>query len=741
MGEVYRAHDPRLGRDVAIKLLPGDLAHDPERVMRLEREARLLAGLNHPNIVVLHSIEDDGGLRFVTMELIQGTPLADLIVPGGLSATRLMELAIPVAEALVAAHEKGVVHRDLKPANVMVARGGQVKVLDFGLAKLALPPDLDRTQGPTISNPLSMAGEILGTPAYMSPEQVRGEPVDARTDLFSFGVLLFELATGRRPFEGASAAELVSSILRDPPPDLAMVRADLPAGLGRIVGRCLEKNPRQRIQTALDVVNELRALQGSPGGGNPPGVVPSPTGAGPAAPRRTRMRAGLAIGVVLLLVAGAGWVVLQRRSAPRGTDPVAGNRRTVAVLEFGNLTGDPSLDWMKRGASELLATALVQSPELDVFDAQRLGELAAGQDRREASSTPTYGFLARHGIHRAVTGAILRSGSELRIQGRIVDTADGRLVHAYEVAGPAETGMFHLVGRLVTDMQVALEVNLTGDREAESWLREITTSSADAYRLYLRGHQALLGSRWKEAADAYEKALELDSTFVAARTELSGVYWNLGDETNLDLTRAAMHRLRGRADHRNRLRIDLLESVVGGDSPGLVRAASALVDLYPENRFYTYLLGRGYYMTGQFQRCLQTLRPLVEQRYEWAWTYALAARSAMHLGDAAEARRLFESGLEVTRDPELGYAYVRFLRQQGDRERIRAVIEEGLRSPIIAESPVAEGELRVELAKELNARGDREQARAEIGRALVLLPRNDEAWPEADSLARAMGRE
>jgi tetratricopeptide (TPR) repeat protein len=202
-----------------------------------------------------------------------------------------------------------------------------------------------------------------------------------------------------------------------------------------------------------------------------------------------------------------------------------------------------------------------------------------------------------------------------------------------------------------------------------------------------------------------------------------------------------MHRLRGRADHRNRLRIDLLESVVAGDSPGLVRAASALVDLYPENRFYTYLLGRGYYMTGQFQRCLQTLRPLADQHYEWAWTYALAARSAMHLGDAAEARRLFESGLEVTRDPELGYAYVRFLRQQGDLERVRAVIEEGLRSPIIAESPVAEGELRVELAKELIARGDRERARAEIGRALVLLPRTDEAWPEADSLARALGPE
>src|SRR4029079_5458641 len=200
-------------------------------------------------------------------------------------------------------------------------------------------------------------------------------------------------------------------------------------------------------------------------------------------------------------------------------------------------------------------------------------------------SPPTNAFLARHGIRRAVTGTILRSGGALRVQGRIVDTSDGRPVHSYAVEGPADSGMFHLVGRLIPDLQVALEVNLTGDREAEAWLREITTTSADAYRLYLRGHQALLASHWKEAADAFEKALDLDSLFVAARTELAGAYWNLGGGPRLELTRAAMRRLRGRADPRNQLRIDLLESVVGNDPPGTVRAASSLAQLYPENRF------------------------------------------------------------------------------------------------------------------------------------------------------------
>jgi len=225
---------------------------------------------------------------------------------------------------------------------------------------------------------------------------------------------------------------------------------------------------------------------------------------------------------------------------------------------------------MKRGVAELLSAALVQSPQLDVFDAQRLGDLAAA-DR--TSTAPSIAFLARHGIQRAITGTIMRSGGDLRIQGRLVDTENGRPVHSYAVEGAADSGLFHLVGRLIPDLQVALEVNLTGNREAEGWLREITTTSADAYRFYLRGHQALLASHWKEAASAFEDALALDSLFVAARTELSGAYWNLGDDANLQLTRAAMQRLRARADHRNQLRIDLLDSVVGGDPQVVVRAA------------------------------------------------------------------------------------------------------------------------------------------------------------------------
>jgi hypothetical protein len=199
-----------------------------------------------------------------------------------------------------------------------------------------------------------------------------------------------------------------------------------------------------------------------------------------------------------------------------------------------------------------------------------------------------------------------------------------------------------------------------------------------------------------------------------------------------------MRRLRGRADHRGQLRIDLLESVVGGNAPGIVRAASELVRLYPENRFYTYLLGRGKYTTGEYRRCLDTLAPLVAQRYTWSWTYVLSARSAEQFGDLTGARDDFERGLEVTHgDPELAYAYARDLRTRGERQRIGAVLEQGLRSPSLAESPTGGGELRLEHAKLLAERGQGALARAELERACALLPREDEAWAEADSLRRS----
>ncbi len=273
MGEVYRARDTRLGRDVALKVLPPNVAADPERLERFEREARTVASINHPNIVVLHSVEDDAATRFLTMELVDGQALDRHVVPGGLAIERVRDLGIAVAEALAAAHERGVVHRDLKPANVMLTSDGRVKVLDFGLAKLgrarAASTDSDTE---TAVAALSRAGQVVGTIPYMAPEQVRGEDADERTDVFALGVVLYELATGRRPFQGPNAAVISSAILRDPPPSFASVRSGVPPELESVVLRCLEKDPGARYPTARAVGDALRQV----------GPIGGPASLGPA---------------------------------------------------------------------------------------------------------------------------------------------------------------------------------------------------------------------------------------------------------------------------------------------------------------------------------------------------------------------------------------------------------------------------------------------------------------------------
>ena len=258
MGEVYRATDTKLGRDVALKVLPAEMARDAERLTRFRREAKTLAQLDHPNIVTIYSVEECDGIHFLTMQLVEGQPLDRLIPAGGLPLEQIVDIASALGDALAAAHDKGIVHRDLKPANVMLSNEGRVKVLDFGLAKDVRGANAGDA---TLTSSQTQVGVVMGTPAYMSPEQTSGRPLDHRTDIFSLGVVLHEMATGQRPFKGESSAELMSAILRDTPPSVTEVRPDLPSDLARIVRRCLEKDPRHRVQTARDVSNEFRDLR------------------------------------------------------------------------------------------------------------------------------------------------------------------------------------------------------------------------------------------------------------------------------------------------------------------------------------------------------------------------------------------------------------------------------------------------------------------------------------------------
>jgi serine/threonine protein kinase len=282
MGEVYRALDTRLGRDVALKILPPALANDPARIDRFKQEARVVASLNHPHIVTLYSVEESDGIHFLTMELVEGETLGARLRSTGLPVAEVLDIAWAVADALTAAHSKNIVHRDLKPANVMITQDDRVKVLDFGLAKWN-PESADsesedaerRADAETMAQ--TGAGIVMGTVPYMSPEQVEGKTVDHRSDLFSLGVMLHEVTAGRRPFEGGSAAALASSILRDPAPDLCARRPDIPQPFGDLVARCLEKNPDRRVQTAKGVRADVDAIRRGIDSGRRAPVAPKPS--------------------------------------------------------------------------------------------------------------------------------------------------------------------------------------------------------------------------------------------------------------------------------------------------------------------------------------------------------------------------------------------------------------------------------------------------------------------------------
>ncbi len=381
MGQVYRATDTKLGRDVALKVLPSDMASDPDRLARFQREARAVAALNHPNVVTVYSVEEADNVHFITMELIEGQPLDHLITSDGLPLERIVEIAGALAEALAAAHEKSILHRDLKPANVMVTNDGRVKVLDFGLAKdVGAKASNDAT---LTSAGHTQAGIVMGTPAYMSPEQVAGRALDHRTDIFSLGVMLHEMATGRRPFEGSSSAELISSILRDNPPSVTDARPELPSDLARVIRRCLEKDPRHRMQTARDVSNEFRDMARTV---TRPAAVPAVSARVPIAADSGTARADEGF-----------W---------------------VAVLPFKYAGGNADLKALAEGLSEEVITGLSHFSYLRV-----IGRGSTAKYSSESGDVRTIG--KELGARYVMEGSLRQAGSKLRLAVQLVDAVSG----------------------------------------------------------------------------------------------------------------------------------------------------------------------------------------------------------------------------------------------------------------------------------------------------------------------------
>jgi TolB-like protein/cytochrome c-type biogenesis protein CcmH/NrfG len=415
MGEVYRAHDPRLGRDVALKVLPADMARDPARLERFAREARAIAALNHPHIVTIYSTEEADGIRFLTMELVEGQPLDALIPANGMPLARFLELALPLADALNAAHQKQIVHRDLKPANVMIASNGRLKVLDFGLASAPtanVAPDFslaDLVTSPQVTTP----GTIIGTMPYMSPEQVEGKPLDHRTDLFSLGVMFHEMLTGTRPFSGESSPQLMSSILRDTPSSTSDLRADVPEALSRLIARCLEKQPDDRVQTARDIYNELRHVQ------------------------------------------------KQLESGPRPR-PDSGSARAagadslwLALLPFTTRGADPDGVSLAAGLTEDITAGLARFPSLSVVAHQSaLGFKDSPLDIRQIAERLNARYM--------MSGSVRKSASGVRIAAHLIDARSGAQLWTETYDRRSDEIDIYAIQDDVTDRVVATIADNTG---------------------------------------------------------------------------------------------------------------------------------------------------------------------------------------------------------------------------------------------------------------------------------------
>jgi TolB-like protein/Flp pilus assembly protein TadD len=511
MGVVYEAFDSDLDRKVAVKVLPAMTTEDPHRLERFRREARAVAALNHPNIVTIHGIESGEGKHFLVMELVEGQSLDRLIGEKGLPLRRMFDLAIPIADALSAAHAKGVVHRDIKPANVMVTPDGLVKVLDFGLAKAAIAPmspEDGETHAATRTTPLTGEGVIVGTAPYMSPEQLQGHEVDQRGDIFSLGVVLFEMVTGKRPFEGESRIALASSILKDTPDSVSELRADMPRQLGRIIKQCLEKDPDRRFQTVRDVRNQLESLQQEilSGESQASGV----RRASPA-PRWGRIAVGI-LGLVAIVLAVVAW----RARAPSSPTAPAGVLKIV-VLPFEN-QGEPDDEYFADGMTDEITTRLAAMKGLAV-----ISRASAMQFKKARPALSEIG--AQLGVDYVLDGRVRwqrasDGTSTVRVTPELVRIAEDTQVWTESYVAVL-ANIFEVQANIAR--KVSEELGLTLLEPARVAGDSRATANLEAYDVFLRaneyfhrGAELAHGAEYQIAARLYDQVVELDPEYALA---------------------------------------------------------------------------------------------------------------------------------------------------------------------------------------------------------------------------------
>ncbi len=528
MGVVYAAEDQKLGRRVALKFLPAELSKNPHALERFRREARAASSLNHPNICTIHDIAEHDGQIFLVMELLEGQTLREAIAQRALPLDSLLDIGIQLTDALEAAHKKGIVHRDIKPANIFLSLHGSAKLMDFGLAKVSAE-DASPGQGPetldggvrgsdsmgvgTTEEALTTPGVAMGTVAYMSPEQARGEELDARTDLFSFGAVLYEMATGHIAFRGSTAAVVFHAILETTPKAPSSINPSLPAKFDEIVSKVLEKDRALRYQSAAEIGADLKRLKRD----SDTARIQISSKSGPVmttAPRNNKLRMGLLAAMLsIAVVLGLTFLFIAKRSSENTMD-------SVAVLPFVNATGNADTEYLSEGITQGLINTLSQLPNVKVVSL-----ISAFRYKGKSIDPPQ---VARElGVHTILTGRMIKQGDTFSISAELVDAEHDRQMWGKQYQRKL-SGVDTLQSEIAHDITDYLKMNLSGAQKSR--MAQRSTENSEAYQLYLQGRyywnrRTAMGT--SKSIDYFQQAIAKDPNFALAYSGLADSYISL----------------------------------------------------------------------------------------------------------------------------------------------------------------------------------------------------------------------